>query len=164
MLDEERKHKHNTQTLISTWSYRLVLISCSTVMHITPNLVNQTETKEAGETQQSCHAQINLPKSIQTIDLQAIWVEDGEQEKKCRVAVGPKTKKMSQKTMGRRGKKNVAACSSNARRRPFPKNFLNTSSVSTDLNPSAQFSSCEFQKFTFSSRQRLFSLFGVCSV
>lgn len=74
-------------------------------MHITPNLVNQTETKEEVETQQSCHAQINSPNPIQTIDLPAIWVEDREDGKrkmsrlqwdqnKCRKDMG-RRKKMS---------------------------------------------------------------------
>lgn len=85
MLAEERKHKYHTQTLIATrWSYRLVLISCSRVMHITPNLVNQTETKETIKTQQSYHAPGSIHQDQFKHYLSAIWVEDGEHEKMSR--------------------------------------------------------------------------------
>lgn len=99
MLDEEQKHKYHTQTLIATrWSYRLVLISCSRVMHITPNLVTQTETKEAIKTQQSCHAPRSIHQDQFKQHLPAIWVEDGEHEKMSR-SCGTK-KNVAQKRVG----------------------------------------------------------------
>ena len=71
-------------------------------MHITPNLVNQTETKEAGETAavMPC-TKINSPRSIQTTPIGHMgggW----RTRKKCRVLVGPKEK--CRKEKGRRKK------------------------------------------------------------